>query len=82
MCLRGSPGVECGVVGSLVGGTAVEQAGGVRAARGGVGAVVPPQLAPSYLVVLVARQAVLVRDRRPQRGEGLLVRCRLVIWHR
>src|SRR5271154_4109699 len=36
----------------------------------------------SDLVVLVARQAVLVRNRRPQRGEGLLVLRSLIIWHR
>src|SRR5437763_1871061 len=38
--------------------------------------------APSYLVVLIERQAVLVRDRRPPRGEGLLVLRSLVIRHR
>jgi MFS family permease len=36
----------------------------------------------SNLVVLVERQAVLVRNRRPQRGEGLLVLRSLVIRHR
>src|ERR1700733_6399204 len=40
--------------------------------------VVPPG-DRSDLVVLVGRQAVLVRDRRPPRGEGLLVRRSLVI---
>jgi len=44
--------------------------------------VVPPRSARSYLVVLVERQAVLVRNRRPQRGEGLLVRRSLVIRRR
>src|SRR5260370_29016038 len=51
-------------------------------ASSGPDAVVPPRRARSYLVVLIERQAVLVRDRRPQRGEGLLVLRSLGIRHR